>query len=104
MCITGNKTQEGKNKVTQSQAARCVLLDPASIHTLRDYVIEIIQYVPCFPHIVNIHQLKTQCYRKILITKSTLCHLSVSDKVVVRSSLATEISWKTKKKKMAAGP
>ena len=56
------------------------------------WAIEIIQYVPCFPHIVDIHQLKTTCHTRILITKNTPCHLNLSDKIVILSSLATEIS------------
>ena len=43
-------------------------------------------YVPCLCHIENIHQLKSPCYTRILITKNAPCHLNLSDKIVFLGS------------------
>lgn len=97
ICITGNKKARTKSPSHKQLSSMYCSRSCKRTHT---WVIEIIQYVPCFPHIVNIHQLKTPHYTGILITKNTPCHLNLSDKIVILSSLATEISQKTK---MAAG-
>ena len=89
ICITGNKKARTKSPSHKQLSSMYCSRSCKRTHT---WVIEIIQYVPCFPHIVNIHQLKTPHYRKILIIKNTPCHLNLSDKIVIWSSLATEIS------------
>jgi hypothetical protein len=45
---------------------------PGSCKYTHTWATEILQYVPCFPHIVNTHQLKTSRSTRILITKNTL--------------------------------
>ena len=79
ICITGNKTQESKNKSPSHKqlSSMCPSRSCKHAHT---WVIEIIQYAPCPPHIVNIHQLKTPWYTRILITKNTPCHLRLPSK------------------------
>lgn len=88
MCIRGNKTEEAKNKVTQSQAQ----LDVSWI--LQEYIhLGDWDCSACvlLPPLCEYSPAKIPCCMKMLITRNTLGHLSLSGRIAILSSSATKI-------------